>query len=87
MVFNKEDELKKSDLDNLLFITRLVARFQGRDDMLVHLNRCPKCGGNIRQTSHTIGYKSYDSDEPTGEKYRIGCDKCNYTLDEDTVYY
>lgn len=87
MKANKLDELNKSQLDNLLYLSKLIGRFRGREDMTLHFNRCPKCGGNIRQTTHPIGYKSDDSDEPTGEKYRMGCDKCNYTLDEGTEYF
>lgn len=81
--FNKLEDIKKSDLDNLLFMTKLIWRFKGREDMILHLNRCPKCGGKIIETSREFG-GTIDDPEPDGFHYRVGCEKCDYYIDKGT---
>lgn len=78
-------EILFEDLSNLLHLKELISIFSGREDMVLHLNRCPKCGGNIINTTQYFG-GNRDDPEPNGFHYRVGCEKCDYYLDDGTEY-
>ena len=78
-------EIEYEDLNNLLQIKGLISYFRGKEDMLLHLNICPKCGGKIISTNTPFG-GTPDDPEPDGVYYRVGCENCDYYLDDDTIY-
>ena len=85
MQVDKIKEIEYDDLSNLLQLKELISLFRGREDMVLHLNRCPKCGGNIINTTQHFG-GTRDDPEPDGFYYRVGCEKCDYYLDDGTEY-
>lgn len=78
-------EIQKDDLSYLLNLKELISIFSGREDMVLHLNRCPKCGEKIINTTQYFG-GTRDDPEPDGFHYRVGCEKCDYFLDDGTEY-
>lgn len=81
---DKIKEIEYDDLNNLLQLKELISLFRGREDMLLHQSRCPKCGGKITSTNTSFG-GTPDDPEPDGIYYRVGCEKCDYYLDSDTI--
>ncbi len=75
--------LDKEDLRNLIELTRLVERVDASENLLLDQSTCPKCGGNIVETENYVG--GPDEEEPHAIFYKIGCDKCDYVLDTETI--
>jgi hypothetical protein len=78
----KKRDAKGNDLDLLVQLGNFISYFNGAESMLLSFNKCPKCGGNIKIKETYFGGSIEDA--PTGVTYRIGCEKCNYTLNEET---
>jgi hypothetical protein len=77
------DELTKEDLSNLVDLVRIVERVDASENFVLSESKCPRCGGNITGTQKSVG--GSEEEEPYAIFYRIGCDKCDYELDTETV--
>ncbi|VVB57037.1 Uncharacterised protein [uncultured archaeon] len=84
--FDSESEITTEDLHNLEQLIRYSGAYSGREDVLLSSSICPECGGKITTTSHSFGSRGEDG-EPVGEYWRIGCDKCDYIVEQDTEHY
>lgn len=71
-------DLKYTDFEDLSKLTRIGAVYRIKEDCSLRHNECPKCGGKIRETSTPQGGSSEDG--PRSYFYRVGCEKCNYTI-------
>ena len=77
------DELTKEDLSNLVDLVRIVERVDASENVMLSQSKCPRCGGNIAETQRFIGGSEEEEDHAIF--YRIGCDKCDYVLDTETI--
>jgi len=78
----KLDDITREDLEKLIAIVETTAFIKGREPISLRNNRCPRCGGEIKEIEAPIG----SNDEyAQGIYYRVGCENCNYVLHEDTV--
>jgi len=82
---NKLKEITPSDLENLLILVKIISKFEAREDILLKHYICPKCGGEIVEDNIPFGSSPEDT-EPNGIYYRVGCNKCDYYIDSDTIY-
>jgi hypothetical protein len=78
------DDIKHDDLDNLVDLVREVERLKAKEEILLQQSVCPKCGGKIVQTERAVG-GSPDDPMPYAVLYRVGCNKCDYELDRETI--
>lgn len=79
----KGNKVKSLDLNDLMRLTRIIFFFEGKEYALLSKNICPVCGGNIRNTQKQ--YPSSDEEPPSEIYYRVGCDKCNYIVHDETI--
>ena len=79
----KADDMKKEDFDDLIRLIKLIERIDAKESTLLSFNVCPKCGDKIAETHSYVG-GGYDS-EPTAVVYRIGCGKCDYEVNNETI--
>lgn len=79
------EDIKPSDLEDLIFMVVLTSHFKGREDVLRNSSICPKCGGAFMQTSTSVGGGTEEQPEPDYLHIRVGCQKCDYVLFEDTI--
>jgi hypothetical protein len=77
------NELTKEDLSNLIDLVRLIERVEARENFMVAQSMCPRCGGKIVETQKYIG--GSEEEAPHAIFYRVGCDKCDYVLDTETI--
>jgi len=78
----KLDEITRDDLEKLIAIVETTAFIKGREEISLQSSKCPRCGGEIKETEAPIG----SNDEyAQGIYYRVGCENCNYVIHEDTV--
>ena len=82
---NQSKQLTNEELINFIRLKELIAYFDGKQDMMLYKNLCPVCGNRITTQNHSIGGTREDP-EPDAIYYRVGCEKCNYYLDDDTIY-
>jgi hypothetical protein len=84
--FDKPDvrELEIEDLQLLLNMRQLDAEWNSREYALLALDKCPMCNSNIKETQKDLGI-DYGDGSPTSIKYRVGCEKCSYTLNEEVI--
>lgn len=76
-------DLKKEDLDNLSKLITRIERFDAQATTLLHFNVCAKCGGKISQTdTYVLGM---NSSVPIAVVCRIGCEKCDYEVNRETI--
>lgn len=71
---------------SVLGVIHLIGMFyflEGREYAYLSMNVCPKCGSEIEETQRSGGGTEDDA-EPTLVSYRVGCSKCDYTLDYET---
>ena len=74
-----------SDLKIIIESIEKKERIDGEKWAMVGRNICPKCGSKIKQTQTNFGGNE-DDPEPDGIYYRVGCEKCDFYLEEDTIY-
>ncbi len=48
-------ELQKEDLTDLAELIKEIERIDAKENILLHFNKCPKCGSNIIETEDSIG--------------------------------
>jgi len=77
------NELTKEDLSNLVNLIRIVERVDANESVMLSQSKCPKCGGNIVETEKYVG--GLEAEEPNAIFYRVGCDKCDYVFDTETI--
>jgi len=78
------DDLKKDDLHDLIELTKITENLEAKEGAFLRLNLCPKCGGKIVETQTSIGGNEEDP-MPHSIIYRIGCEKCDYTVNEESI--
>ena len=78
------EDIKRSDLENLIQIVKTVSHLRGKEEVLLRYSICPKCGARIRETERYLG-GTPDDPTPTAIYYRVGCEKCDYELNSETI--
>jgi len=76
--------IERTDLEKLVQLVKIISHLKGKEEILLRNSVCPKCGGAIKETQAYIG-GTYDDQEPSAVHYRIGCEKCDYELDSETI--
>jgi hypothetical protein len=67
----------------LIELAKQAERLDARETILLRFGICPKCGGKIVDTQKEI---AGGPEEPPSAIYvRTGCEKCDYTLNEETI--
>lgn len=82
----KLEDIERTDLEKLIQVVKLVSHFRGKEGVLLRYSVCPKCGGKIKETQRYFG-GTCDDPEPDGLHYRVGCEKCDYELNSETISY
>ena len=82
---DKTEKLKNEDIDNLVDLIREVERLDAKESILLTLNICPKCGGKVVETQENITNENLEDPEVYAINYRIGCEKCDYVLESETI--
>jgi len=82
----KLEDFDRSDLENLIKLVEIISHFKGKEEVLLDNSICPKCGGKIETTNNYFGGSESDP-EPNGVYWRIGCNKCDYIIEDDTEYF
>jgi len=82
-IHNLED-IDQSDLESLVDLIEIVSKIKAWEDALLKENICPKCGEKIITTNTPFG-GTPDDPEPDGIYHRVGCEKCDYYIDSDTI--
>lgn len=75
-------DITKSDIELLIGLVEFIAEFRCREEIAISKAICPKCGGKITETSQYIG-GGYE-EPPSEVYYRVGCEKCDYMLHDET---
>ncbi|OGM10732.1 hypothetical protein A2Z22_00750 [Candidatus Woesebacteria bacterium RBG_16_34_12] len=78
----KLDDIERTDLEKLIQLVKIVYNFKGKEEILLKYSVCPKCGDKIKETQQYIGGSA--EDEPAGVYYRVGCQKCDYLIHDET---
>jgi hypothetical protein len=76
-------DITKDDFDLLIGLVEFIAEFRCRESNLISKAICPKCGGKITDTGQYVGGGS--EEPPSGVYRRVGCEKCDYILHEETI--
>ncbi len=79
---SKIGDLTPQDFGDLVELIRVVTEMRTVEGNLLEKSICPKCGSEIGETQRNIGRTS---EEPSAIRVRIGCEKCDYTLNEETI--
>ena len=82
--FAKLENIERLDLERLVQLVKTISYFRGKEAVLLKHSVCPKCGGITKETDEYLG-GTYDDPEPRGMHVRIGCEKCNYELCNETI--
>ena len=82
----KLEDIIPSDLENLVNLIKIISNIKGREKVLLHYSICPKCGGKIKEITSHFG-STLESPEPEGFYYIVGCERCDYKLHEETIYF
>lgn len=82
----KLEDIDKSDFENLIKFVQIISTFEGREEILLMNSVCPKCGGKIQETQECFGGNTEDQPEPDGFFVRVGCQECDYYIDQETIY-
>jgi len=80
----KLESIERTDLEKLIQLVKVISHFKGKEEILLRYSVCPKCGGAIKETQSYFG-GTYDDPEPKGMHIRVGCEKCDYELDSETI--
>lgn len=83
--FKLIDEVDRADLEKLIKLVKIIYTLKGREEILLENSICPKCGDKIEETQEYIGGGTESNPEPTGIFYRVGCQKCDFLIDEETI--
>ena len=78
------NDLKKEDLIDLITLAKLTENINVRENALLHDSKCPNCGNKIITTEEPMGGNEADS-APEAIAVRVGCEKCDYSLHEETI--
>jgi len=78
------DEILSSDLELVNSISDTVAFLKARKHLLTVNGTCPKCGSSITETSESSG-GTIDDPEPRAIHYRIGCQNCDYEIENQII--
>lgn len=71
--------------EDLFLLERLInakSRIDVRESTLLSMGLCPKCGAKIIETNKSYGNPG---EEPTSIHYRVGCEKCGYTVHSEVM--
>jgi len=82
------DDITNLPLDvfqELVKFIEFVGLFSGREYSYLESSKCPKCGDKIGETQHYLGGGSEWDPEPSAVYYKVGCEKCDYTVHEETI--
>lgn len=75
-------EITKDDIELLIGLVKFIAELECREYCAISKEICPKCGGKITSTEQYIG-GGYE-EPPSEVYYRVGCEKCDYILQDET---
>jgi hypothetical protein len=81
---SKLQNIEVEDLENLIKIIKIVSNFRANEETLMSTGVCPKCGGDIKETQTYFGGGTEYQPEPDGVFIRIGCQECDYEIEQDT---
>jgi hypothetical protein len=79
------EDLQKEDFTDLIQLVIVTERLEALESAFLHFRICPKCGAKIVETHRNVGGR-FD-DEPTAVVYRVGCEKCDYELNNETIEF
>lgn len=82
----KFENIEMKDLETLIKIVKIVSNFKGNEGILISNGICPKCGEEIKYTETPFGGGTEYRPEPDGFFLRTGCQKCDYELQQETIY-
>ena len=79
----KLEDIERSDLEVLIQLVKIISNLKGREEILISYPVCPKCGGEIKETQH---YSGGGPEDPPSEVYiRVGCQKCDYLIHDESI--
>ncbi|MCP4683120.1 MAG: hypothetical protein GY864_12360 [Desulfobacterales bacterium] len=81
--FGELKDVERSDLENLIRIVKITSIMQAREELLSKDGVCPSCGGKIVESEEYVGGGPENQPEPDGVVYRVGCEKCEYEIDNE----
>lgn len=76
---SKAKDLDKSHFEILIQLVETISLFRGREEALLRIYICPKCGSKIETTQEQFP----KGQEPTVVHIRTGCSKCDFVYNED----
>lgn len=79
------EDIERTDLEKLIQLVKIVNKLKGREEVLTHFPVCPKCGGEIKETHENLGGNTEEQPEPYGVYIRVGCQKCDYLIHDETI--
>lgn len=82
----KLEDINNSDFENLIKFVEIISNLEGKEEILLMNSVCPKCGGEIQTTQEYFGGNTEDQPEPDGVFVRVGCQECDYYIDQETIY-
>ena len=83
---NFPKDLTADELRILFKLIEVVSRIDTAESICISFDVCPKCGDKIEESEIPLYHHYEDESEPYAVKYRVGCKKCDYTLNEEIEY-
>ena len=83
---NFSKDLTADELRILFKLIEVVSRIDTAESICISFDVCPKCGDKIEESEIPLYHHYEDESEPYAVKYRVGCKKCDYTLNEEIEY-
>ncbi|MCL4336105.1 MAG: hypothetical protein M1344_02600 [Candidatus Thermoplasmatota archaeon] len=69
-------------LSGLIMLVGAIYYLESRETAYISMEICPKCGGKIEDTAK---YGGIGEDGPSYVHQRVGCNSCEYTLNDETI--
>jgi hypothetical protein len=76
-------DLSGDDLNLLFTLVREVERIDARENAYIQFGVCPRCGGKIVETERYLG--GNEDEPPDAVHVRIGCNKCEFNVIDETM--
>jgi hypothetical protein len=82
----KLEDVERDDLEKLIQLVKIIYNFKGKEQVLRQFYICPRCGGKIKETESYYGGNTEEKPEPDGIHIRVGCQNCDYSIDDKFIY-
>lgn len=79
------EDVERDDLEKLIQLVKIIYNFKGKEQVLRQFYICPRCGGKIKETESYYGGNTEDKPEPDGSHIRVGCQNCDYSIDNKFI--